>query len=148
MAGPIIALQFFFLIFYFCLILFLFFYTIRKRHSLKKSIPSGILFLGLTSFGIYMYCEMKRNEYEASKKFLGYYKLDRLDSQKCDSCKVRLKEGYTYDIIVKDKIVGHGKWQIGTAVDIPGLFIKIENGPSIFWSTDTIVNGIDHPISQ
>src|SRR5690606_22874490 len=91
---------------YFAVIVILLIYTIKRRRSLKKSIPSGLLFLILTSLAVYAYYNSNKNEDEASKKFLGDYKLERLDGKVCDSCKVRLNNGYTYDIIVKNNKVG------------------------------------------
>jgi hypothetical protein len=144
MAGPALALRFILLVAFFGLILFLFIYAIRKRYSPKKSIPAGLLFLGLTTFSIYTYWKIKRSEYETSKKFLGDYKLSRLDKQNCENCKVRLKDGYTYDILVNDKVVGQGKWHIGTAVDIPGTFLKIDNGPTwVIWESDRLIEYIN-----
>jgi hypothetical protein len=144
MAGPALALQFLLLIGWFGLILLLLIFTIKKRHSLKKSIPSGLLFLGLAILSFYIYYEIKQDEYKASKKFLGDYKLEILDRQKCENCKVTLKDGYTYDIFVNNKIVGHGKWHLETAIDIPGPFLKVENGPNyVIWERDRLIEYID-----
>lgn len=144
MAGPALALKYLFLLGFFAFSLFLLFYTIIRRRSLKKSIPAGLLFLLLTGFAVYFYYNNSRNEYEASKKFWGDYKLERLDGKRCDSCKVRLYDGYTYDIIVQDKLVGHGKWHIETAIDIPGYFLKVENGPTwVLWEHDRLIEYID-----
>jgi hypothetical protein len=144
MAGPALALQFLLLIGWFGLILLLLIFTIKKRHSLKKSIPSGLLFSGLAILSFYIYYEIKQDEYKASKKFLGDYKLEILDRQKCENCKVTLKDGYTYDIFVNNKIVGHGKWHLETAIDIPGPFLKVENGPNyVIWERDRLIEYID-----
>jgi len=144
MAGPALALKYLLLFAFFAFLIFLLVYSITIRRSLKKSIPAGILFLVLAGFAIYVYRNNNKNEYEASKKFLGDYKLEKLDRKKCDSCKVRLYDGYTYDIIVKDKIVGDGKWHIETAVDIPGYFLKVDNGPtSVVWEHDRVIDYID-----
>ena len=98
----------------------------------------------LTGFAIYVHYNNIRNEYEASKKFWGDYKLEKLDRNNCDSCKVRLYDGYTYDILVKDKTVGHGKWHIETAIDIPGYFLKVDNGPNyVVWEHDRLIEYID-----
>ena len=75
---------------------------------------------------------------------MGDYKLLSLDRNDCDSCKVRLYETYRYDILVKDKIVGQGNWEIETAMDIPGYFLKLENGPkSVVWEKDRLIDEID-----
>ena len=144
MAGPAMALGYLLLLAFFGVLIFLLIYTVVKRHSLKKSIPTGCLFLVLTSVAVYVYYKNKKNEYEDSKKFLGDYKLERLDRKECDNCKVRLYDGYTYDILVKDKIVGHGKWHTETAIDIPGSFLKIDNGPNyVVWEHDRLIEYID-----
>ena len=144
MTGPALAIQFLLLIGWFGLILLLLIFTIKKRHALKKSIPSGLLFLGLTFVSFYIYYGMKQDEYKASKKFLGDYKLEMIKKKKCENCKVRLKEGYTYDILVNDKVVGHGKWHLETAIDIPGPFLKVDNGPrSVVWEQDRLIEYID-----
>jgi hypothetical protein len=144
MTGPLLGLKYFLLFVFFAFLIFLLTYSIVRRRSLKKSIPTGILFLILAGFAIYVYRNNNKNEYEASKKFLGDYKLEKLDRKKCDSCKVRLYDGYTYDILVKDKIVGHGKWHIESAIDIPGYFLKVENGPTwVVWEHDRLIEYID-----
>ena len=144
MAGPAIALKYlFFFVFYSFLILLLF-YAIIRRRNLKKSIPAGLLFLVLAGIVVYVIYRNNRNEYEASKKFWGDYKLEKLDRKNCDSCKVRLYDGYIYDILVQDKIVGHGKWHIETAIDIPGYFLKVDNGPTwVVWEHDRLIEYID-----
>ena len=144
MTGPILALQFLFLIGWFGTILLLLIIIIVKRRALKKSIPLVLIFLAMSSISIYVYHRNKQEEYEASKKFLGDYKLEKLDRQECENCKVRLKDGYGYDIIVNDKIVGQGKWHIETAVDIPGPFLKIDYGPGyVVWEQDRLIEYID-----
>jgi hypothetical protein len=144
MAGPALALRYLLLFAFFAFLIFLFVYSIKRRRSLKKSIPTALLFFVLTGFAIFVYHHNSKNEYEASKKFLGDYKLEKLDRKECDNCKVRLYNGYTYDILVRDKIVGHGKWHIETAIDIPGYFLKVDNGPtSVVWEHDRVIEYID-----
>jgi hypothetical protein len=128
MAGPALGLGLIFLIGYFGFVLLLLLSTILNWHKPKVSIPSGLLFLGLTVLTIYIYYDMTQREYKASKKYLGDYKLETLDGQDCDNCKVRLNDGYTYDIVVKDKVVEQGKWHLETAIDVPGYTLKINNG--------------------
>ena len=144
MAGPALALGYLLLFAFFAFLFFLLLYCIIRRRSLKKSIPAGLLFLGLTTFAVYVYYNKNRHEYESSKKFWGDYKLEKLDRKKCDSCKVRLYDGYTYAILVQDKIVGHGKWHIETAIDIPGYFLKVDNGPTwVVWEHERLIEYID-----
>jgi hypothetical protein len=149
MAGPIIALQFLILVCCSAFIITILIYTIRKRHTPAKYLLSGLLFLGLTFISGYFYCRMKQDESKASRKFLGYYKLERLDREKCNDCKIRLNADYVYDIFVNNKIVGQGKWKIETAVDIPGHFLKIENGPLyVVWEHDRYIESIDRTESK
>lgn len=67
---------------------------------------------------------------EASKKYLGMYKLETLDCKQCDSCEINLLSDYTYNIVKDGRFVRKGKWDIGTAFDIPGDFLELENGPT------------------
>lgn len=145
MAGPALALEWIFLIGYFGFMLLLLLSTILNWYKPKVSVPSGLLFLGLTALTIYLYYRITQREYNASKKFLGYYLLERLDGQKCDNCKVRLNDGYSYDIIVNGKVVGQGKWHLETAIDIPGYFLQIDNGPTgvVIWETDRTIDYIN-----
>jgi hypothetical protein len=149
MAGPALALQYILLAGWLGLILIILYYTVRKWRTPKKSIPSGLLFLGLAFITGYFYCGMKQDEYKASRKFLGNYKLERLDRKVCENCMVKLKDGYTYDILVNDKVVGQGKWHLETAIDIPGHFLKIENGPNyVIWEADRLIEDIDRTSNQ
>jgi 4-amino-4-deoxy-L-arabinose transferase-like glycosyltransferase len=149
MAGPALALGYLLFFFLFSFSLFLLVYCIKRRRTLKKSLPAGFLFLVLTVVAIYIYYNSRSNEYNASRKFLGDYKLERLDGRKCDSCLVRLYEGYTYSILVQDKIVGQGEWQIESAIDIPGYFLRIDNGPtSVIWEQDRLIEYIDRTTNK
>ena len=57
---------------------------------------------------------------------------------------VKLKEGYTYDILVNNQVVGNGNWHIETAIDIPGPFLKIDHGPTgVVWESDRLIDYID-----
>jgi len=144
MAGPALALQYLLIFGFYAFLLLLLLYTIIIRKTLKKSIPLGFLFLTLTGFAIYCNYQNNNDEYEASKKFRGDYKLVKLDGHLCDQCKVRLNDDYRYDILVNDEIVGHGKWHIETAIDIPGAFLKLENGPPwVIWEQDRQIDFID-----
>ena len=149
MAGPALALGYLLLFAFFAFLICLLVYSIVRRHTLEKSIPAALLFFVLTGITIFVYYNKNRNEYEASKKFWGYYKLEELDRKNCDNCKVRLYDGYTYDILVDDKVVGHGKWHIETAIDIPGYFLKIDNGPNwVVWEHDRLIEYIDRTESK
>ncbi len=67
---------------------------------------------------------------DASKKYLGIYKLEKLDCIECDNCEINLLSDYTYDILKDGRLVRKGKWDIGIAIDLPGDFLELENGPT------------------
>ena len=144
MAGPILFLQYFLIFLFFLLLFILLYNTIKQRHSFKKAIPTGLPFVILTAIAMFVYYKVNKNKFEASKAFLGDYKLEKLDNQICENCKIRLKNDFTYNIIKKDKIIGNGKWHLDTASDIPGYFLKLENGPTwVVWEEDRLIEYID-----
>lgn len=115
---------------YFGIIVILFFLTINKRRNLKIAIPTGIIFTTLVFYGIHIYKKNQENLHKASIEFLGDYQLNMLDGKSCQNCKVRLLNDNTYEIIVQNKIKGHGNWNLGSEPDIPNYFLEIENGPN------------------
>lgn len=118
----------------------LYFVIIYRRHKPLKAVLAGILFAGTAVFATYLFLHKKK----ANPKYLGYYKLNWLDKQKCGNCKIRLKEDYTYDIIVNDQVVGDGKWDTGSTIDIPGTYLEIEHGPKeIIWEWNRLIEYID-----
>ncbi len=147
MAGPVLAFEFLFLFGCFgtSIILFVYtIYTIIKRRTLRRTKLTGILFLTMASISFYCYYGNEKEEYEDSRKFLGDYKLKFLDGQKCENCKVTLKDGFKYDIIVNGRVIGNGKWHNESATDIPGSFLELENGPkSVIWERDRLIDYID-----
>jgi len=146
MAGPVLALQLLLTLAYFVIIIVLAIFTVINRHSLIKSIPAGLICLALILAGINSNRMKSDAKHEASKIFLGDYKLNSLDYHQCDSCIVRLYDDYAYDIFVNGKAVGRGKWNIETASDIPGYFLKVENGPSyVIWEKDRLIESIVRP---
>ena len=70
--------------------------------------------------------DSKRKE---SKKYLGYYKLDRLNGENCENCKLNLLEDNHYDIIVNNQIKGRGKWDLDFDGESAGYYLVLENGP-------------------
>jgi len=144
MAGPALAIQIFIEIAYVIFTLLLLIFAIINRRALKWSIPAALFFLLLSFLAVYAYVKMNNAEYRASQKFLGDYRLNRLDRKKCDGCFVRLYDGYTYEIFSNGKVAGHGKWHLETAIDIPGYFLKIENGPTnVVWGEERVIDYID-----
>jgi hypothetical protein len=115
---------------YFGIIILLFLLTINKRRNLKIAIPTGIIFTTLVFYGIYIHKINQEKLHIASIEYLGDYRLNSLDGKSCENCKVRLLKDYTYQIIVQDKIMGFGNWNLGSAPDIPNYFLEIENGPN------------------
>jgi len=121
-------------------LLYLLYFAIIYRHKKMKALLSGILFICLTGGVVYLYWGEKK----ADPKYLGDYKLNTLDKHKCENCTVRLKEDYTYDILVNGQVSGNGKWETETAIDIPGEFLKIENGPRwVKWQEARLIEAID-----
>jgi hypothetical protein len=144
MAGPAMAIGYFLLAILglglLAFLLYLLYFAIIYRHKPLKALLAGVLFAGLATLTLYLLLRKK----EANPKYLGDYKLNWLDKQKCENCKVRLKEDYTYDIIVNGQVVGDGKWETGSAIDIPGEFLKIEHGPKeIIWEWNRMIEFID-----
>ncbi|HEY1202329.1 MAG TPA: hypothetical protein VGE79_15170 [Niastella sp.] len=121
-------------------ILYLLYFAIIYRHRPLKAILAGILAVCLIGGGLFLYLRTNK----ADPKILGDYKLNKLDGWKCENCKVNLREDYTYDIIVNNQVVGNGKWETKTAIDIPGEFLEIENGPSsIHWEENRLIEEIN-----
>ena len=55
-----------------------------------------------------------------------------------------MEGGYSYNIIVNDKIVGPGKWHSETATDIPDKFLRMNNGPNyVILETERLTKSID-----
>jgi hypothetical protein len=122
------------------LLFYLLYFAIIYRHKPLKAVLAGILFACIAAFTLFLFLR-RRN---ANPKYLGDYKLNWLDRHKCNNCKVRLKENYTYDIIVNNQVVGEGKWHTGTAIDIPGNYLIIEHGPrEIIWEWNRMIDFID-----
>ena len=117
---------------------------IKKKKRLIISVPLAILFLGLITLTALAYRSCKSGEDREAKKYLGDYKLVKLDGQDCQLCTVRLTGDYRYDILKDGKIVGHGKWWLETAIDIPGMFLQLEDGPKhVMWADSKTIDYID-----
>ena len=102
----------------------------RSRKSWKRLmflVPALIALLFLV-YNFYKSAgERKKQE---SVRYLGYYKLDRLNGENCDSCKLNLVKDQHYDIIVNNQIVGTGKWDLGFDGESAGFYLMLENGPT------------------
>ncbi|MBO9205134.1 MULTISPECIES: hypothetical protein [Niastella] len=89
---------------------------------------------------------MNRNSVpeHVAQRFLGDYRLINLDRQPCNNCLVHLNSNYQYDIINNGITVGHGKWRIESAIDLPDYFLWIENGPGgVIWEHERKIDHIN-----
>lgn len=144
MAGPAMAIGYILLgvllLGLVALLCYLAWFAIIYRHKPLKSILAGILFVCVAGITLYLFLRKK----DVNPKYLGDYKLKWLDKQKCNDCKVRLKEDYTYDIIVNKQVVGMGEWETGSTIDIPGEYLIIEHGPDeLIWEWNRVIDYID-----
>jgi hypothetical protein len=104
--------------------------AIYKRKKRFVSLFFTVIFIGMSSYAYDVYNRIEKKKSIESTKFLGDYKLLKLNNSDCDNCMVRLNENYRYEILNENKIVGKGKWDIQTAFDIPNYFLVIDNGPN------------------
>ena len=139
--GEGIKYGFYFL--YLIMLLYTLFFTIKNLKTIKKSIVSGVLFITLLFLSINFILKNNSQYYKEIKKSLGYYRLENLDNKKCKECKVKLLENKTYDIIVKNKKIGTGNWEIEHAADIPNYYIILENGNEFIFENNRIVTEIN-----
>lgn len=143
MAGPAIAIGIILLAILLlgvvALILYLLYFAIIYRHKQTKAMLAGVLAVCLAVVVLFMFLYKKKPD----PTFLGDYKLNRLDGWKCENCIVRLKEDYTYDILVNGQFAGKGKWDTESAIDIPGEFLKIENGPRWIKGEERLIEAIN-----
>lgn len=137
-----IALAFFSLLrmIYRCILFFLLIYVVRKliKKSYRKAIVSGVILFVLAVPDLFLICSQYVAERKASVEFLGDYKLENLDGEECIDCKVRLLKNYRYDIYVGDEIVGHGKWEVRSAYDIPDWFFTLDGDNVVRRKNQTI----------
>jgi len=144
MIGPALAILVPVVIGLLILFLFVLYIIFKKRRRLLISIPLTVVLFGLLIFGTFTYKSCKSEEEKEAKKFLGDYKLERLDGQDCRHCSVRLTKNYKYEILRNGSVVGQGKWWLETAFDIPGPYLRIENGPkSVIWEDERTISYID-----
>jgi len=79
---------------------------LRKKKSRLSTIFILLFFLLTTANAIYFFVSAHDTKIEVSKKYLGFYKLNRLDCKECENCKVDLHPDFKYDIIKDGKIIG------------------------------------------
>lgn len=107
-------------------ILFLLLLLINKSRASR--LFALLLFLLTTVNAIYFSVSSGDRKEAASKKYLGFYKLNRLDCEDCKSCRINVRSNYTYDIMQNEKVVGEGKWDLEINAET-GYFLTLENGP-------------------
>lgn len=138
------ALQYFLIVAFFTGLAALLYVVIRKRKSPFIAIPSAIVFVGLSTLTLFTCHLLSKSDDEAKKKFLGDYRLYHLDGDTCFDCKVTLYKDNRYEIFVDNRLIGHGSWSMETAIDIPGPFLHLENGPTnVIWPEDRRIQYID-----
>ena len=119
---------------FFCIIvglpIFFLILLILLRKLKYRWIPGIILVFFVLTSGYAIHYFILDHEYkiECTKKYLGFYKLDRLDCEDCKDCKVDLLPDYKYEILQNNKVVGKGEWDLDYDPE-SGYFLKIENGP-------------------
>ena len=126
-----------------CLVIFLVFIIIKKRKSLKISLFCSFLLIAFVILCFKFHQNGKEVDQERERAFLGNYRLEEFDGKNCANCLVKVYADHHYDIIRQNKIIGDGKWTLDSAPDIPGYFIKIENGPDVLFSDNRDIDYID-----
>jgi hypothetical protein len=101
---------------------------LRKKKSGLSTIFMLLFFLFTTVNAIHFFVSGNDKKIEISKKYLGFYKLNRLDNKKCENCKVDLHSDFKYNIIKDDKIIGNGKWDLEIDAET-GFYMKLDNKP-------------------
>ena len=100
---------------------------LRKR---KNPLIAGIfllLFIASSGYATYYFMSIQKYKTETKEKYLGFYKLDKLDCEECVDCKVELHPDYSYNIYKDNKVVGKGKWELVWDPE-SGYFLRIDNG--------------------
>lgn len=144
MAGPALAIGFILLIAFILSLLILFYIMIKKRKQLVISVPLAAFFVCLLIAAVFVYRAREVQQYKDAREFLGDYTLSELDGQYCQQCLVRLNSNFQYDILQDGQIVGHGKWWLESAIDIPGKYLQIENGPiGVIWAHQRTIDYIN-----
>lgn len=115
----------------------------RKNKSKLSTLFILLFFLLTSANAIYFLVSAHERKIEVSKKYLGSYKLKRLDCKECENCKIILHPNYTYDIIKNEKVIGEGQWDLEINSET-GYFLKLDNGPNyMMYDTSREVESID-----
>lgn len=123
------------------LIFLLFLY--RKKKSRLSTIFILLFFLLTTANAIYFFVNAHETKIEVSKKYLGFYKFNRLDCKECKNCKINLLSDFKYDIIKDEKIIGNGKWDIKINPET-GFYMELDIKPSfMIFETPREIQTID-----
>ena len=99
---------------------------LRKKQSRLSKIFILFFFLLTTANAIYFFISANERKIEVSKRYLGFYKLNRLDCKECENCKVDLHSDFKYDIIKDEKIIGNGKWDLEINPET-GFYMELDN---------------------
>ncbi|QHS63469.1 hypothetical protein [Chitinophaga agri] len=134
MAAVAILLGYLIPITYILVMLLSLYCVVRMRKRLAIAIPAALFFIFLLITAVLFIKTGIKQQDKDLQALLGYYTLTSLDGQDCPNCLVRLNDNYEYDILKDDQVIGHGKWWMESAVDLPGKYLKIENGPAgVIW---------------
>ncbi len=101
----------------------------KNRPNKFSAILLSVLLLLTVTIGLFFFLVGAKERNKLSNKFVGFYKLNKLNCEECINCRIELHEDYRYEIIQNSKIVGDGEWSIEMNPET-GYFLKIENGPS------------------
>lgn len=102
-----------------------------------------LFFLLTTANAIHIFISNHDRKIEVSKKYLGIYKLDRLDCEECMNCKIDLHPDFKYDIIQNKKNIGNGQWDLEINAET-GFYLKLDNGPGyMIYDTPREIQSID-----
>jgi len=116
---------------------------LRKKKSRLSTTFSLLFFLLTTANAIRFFVSSHDRKIEVSKKYLGLYKLNRLDCNECDNCKIDLHSDFKYDIIKDGKIIGNGKWDLEINPET-GFYMELDNKPGyMIYETPREIETID-----
>jgi hypothetical protein len=116
---------------------------LRKKKSRLSTIFILLFFLLTTANAIYFFVSAHDRKIEVSKKYLGFYKLNRLDCKECENCKIDLHSDFKYDIIKDGKIIGNGKWNLEINAET-GFYMELDDKPGyMLYDTPREIETID-----